>query len=60
MAEVCVSLHWCGGMRRLGVCARRMSGCFYNLVGMTKSTMVVVKSTNKINELGALSTTSRG
>ncbi len=52
VVEVCFILHWRGGMRRIGVCAgvarwaeRRMSGCFYNLVGMTKSTMVVVKST---------------
>ena len=33
---------------------------FYDLVGMMKSNMVVVKSTYLINELGDLSTTSRG
>jgi hypothetical protein len=52
MAEMSLQLRCCGGMRRSGVCAaeawwadRPVSGYFYDLVGMTKSTMVVVKST---------------
>jgi hypothetical protein len=49
VGEVLFTLRWHGGMRRIGVCAgvmrwagRRLSGCCYDLVGMTKSTMVVV------------------